>query len=378
VNQNHTNLNFLHRRGELKIATMWFVYLCIAGVFVFLSQLSGLPQAMFYHLHWAVALPMAFLGFLVLLPGLIREIFKFVIWPLFRPFVQLLVEAVGFVNITSEDDTQATGPYSAPAPIQTILTLLRLSSKSKLPNDSLTNSPTPFAHHLSPTDCLRRSPRQSPRASPLQSRRLSSLRTSAHSTPHSSPTRSPHRSPHRSPNRSPYHSPHRSPVRSPQRSPLHSRQNSPAAVERSRLTTNASDGNRPKSADKRTKSPLGSNTSSASRRDDAYANKWHQARTERSQYSSTDTEDEDFQKAVQKIQDLRRKKLEEQYEVAIRTLTPVIREHVKKIKSASPEKDSKKTAAAAEGTTSTQISKRKKANSESEKKSSLDHAFDVT
>jgi len=99
---------------------------------------------------------------------------------------------------------------------------------------------------------------------------------------------------------------------------------------------------------------------------------------ERSQYSSTDTEDEDFQKAVQKIQDLRRKKLEEQYEVAIRTLTPVIREHVKKIKSASPEKVAKKTAAAAEGTTSTQISKRKKANSESEKKSSLDHAFDVT
>jgi len=162
------------------------------------------------------------------------------------------------------------------------------------------------------------------------------------------------------------------------RSPLNSRQNSPAAVERSRLTTNSSDGNRPKSADKRTKSPLGSNTSSASRRDDAYANKWHQPRTERSQYSSTDTEDEDFQKAVQKIQDLRRKKLEEQYEVAIRTLTPVIREHVKKIKSASPEKVAKKTAAAAEGTTSTQISKRKKANSESEKKSSLDHAFDVT
>ena len=69
-------------------------------------------------------------------------------------------------------------------------------------------------------------------------------------------------------------------------------------------------------------------------------------------------------------------------EVAIRTLTPVIREHVKKVKSLSPEKVAKKekpkTAAAVEERTSTQTSKRKKANSESVKKSSLDHAFDVT
>ena len=53
---------------------------------------------MFYHLHWTVALPMAFLGFLILIPGLIREIIMSVIWPLFRPFVQLFVEALGFVR----------------------------------------------------------------------------------------------------------------------------------------------------------------------------------------------------------------------------------------------------------------------------------------
>jgi len=145
---------------------MWFVYLCIAGVFVFLSQLSGLPQAMFYHLHWAVALPMAFLGFLVLLPGLIREIFKFVIWPLFRPFVQLLVEAVGFVNITSEDDTQATGPYSAPAPIQTILGVCRLSALP--PTVRLTHHPLglPTGLPIVPPTALRTTPLIGRRSAP--------------------------------------------------------------------------------------------------------------------------------------------------------------------------------------------------------------------
>jgi len=91
---------------------MWFLYILLAIFFIFLSQLSGLPQAMFYHLHWAVALPMAFMGFLVLIPGFIKEVVMFIIWPVVRPFVQLLIEAVGFVN--AEND--ATPSYSIDAP----------------------------------------------------------------------------------------------------------------------------------------------------------------------------------------------------------------------------------------------------------------------
>jgi len=109
---------------------MWLTYIGIACLFIFLSQLSGLPQAMFYHLHWLVALPLAFLGFLVLIPGLIREVIHFLIWPFLRPFVQLLIEAVGFVNLTSEEDSQDGGESSissaVPDPASSIQTILRV------------------------------------------------------------------------------------------------------------------------------------------------------------------------------------------------------------------------------------------------------------
>merc|ERR1712168_1414301 len=127
----------LYSITQFKSIKMWLLYLGLACLFIFLSQLSGLPQAMFYHLHWAVALPMAFMGFLVLIPGLIKEILYFLILPFFRPFVQLLIEAVGFVNITSEVDSQADISnqklYSnSLSPFYSILAMLGLSPVSTL------------------------------------------------------------------------------------------------------------------------------------------------------------------------------------------------------------------------------------------------------
>lgn len=119
---------------------MWFTYLIVGCVFLFLSQLSGLPQAMFYHLHWTVALPMAFLGFLILIPGLIREIIMSVIWPLFRPFVQLFVEAIGFVRAESESFTSEV-PTST---FGTIEGVCRRIGFELLP----VSSPPPLRHRL--------------------------------------------------------------------------------------------------------------------------------------------------------------------------------------------------------------------------------------
>lgn len=106
---------------------MWYFYFILALFFIFLSQLSGLPQAMFYHLHWAVALPMAFMGFLILVPGLLREVIMFLIWPIFRPVIQLLIEAVGVVN--AEDDAT----YKSEVHPTFVETIVRVCRPSVLP-----------------------------------------------------------------------------------------------------------------------------------------------------------------------------------------------------------------------------------------------------
>jgi len=131
---------------------MWLAYVGIAVFFIFLSQLSGLPQAMFYHLHWAVALPMAFLGFLVLIPGLIREVVHFLIWPFLRPFVQLLVEAVGFVSLTSEEDSQdgRDSSMSSAVPTSSIQTILRVCRLSVVLRPTVRLAVPPPAPHIHP------------------------------------------------------------------------------------------------------------------------------------------------------------------------------------------------------------------------------------
>lgn len=87
--------------------------------------------------------------------------------------------------------------------------------------------------------------------------------------------------------------------------------------------------------DKRTIAPPGSDPKLESSWEDE-ANKKHRRRRTISSSSSSGME-EDGQRRV-RIEEKRRSKMEEQYELAIRALTPVIREHVKKYKSASPEK----------------------------------------
>lgn len=94
---------------------MLLFIICFIG-FSFLSYLSGLPQAMFYHLHFIVALPLAIFGFLILLPGLLRELFVVGIWPKLRSFLQLMIDAMGFAELTGQDVSGSGLSSSRPSP----------------------------------------------------------------------------------------------------------------------------------------------------------------------------------------------------------------------------------------------------------------------
>jgi len=88
---------------------------------------------------------------------------------------------------------------------------------------------------------------------------------------------------------------------------------------------------------------LGSNSSLESRWNEELTNKRPQRQRRRTLSSSSSSEmEEDEMQRRARVEEMRRRRMEEQYEMAIQALTPVIREHVKKYKSASPEKRQRK------------------------------------
>jgi len=302
---------------------MWLLYLGLACLFIFLSQLSGLPQAMFYHLHWAVALPMAFMGFLVLIPGLIKEIIYFLIWPFFRPFVQLLIEAVGFVNITSEEDSQAD------------ISNQKLYSNSLSPFYSIA-SPRASPRPRSPLRLSQQLTEQQQLHQQLQQQHL--YWTPTNSRPASPTTQSRHDDDDDEDH-----------VINNDREML--KRICYEAVKSAKATPTAAASTVPEkrqvdaAAASSSPSPPEATTSLTALCEDFYARKWEPKKTRSSHSGSCSSSETDEDEAKRKAQELKTKKLEEQYEIAIRTLTPIIRQHVRRLKSASPKKRGGKTVA---------------------------------
>jgi len=344
---------------------MWLVYMFVIGFFIVASHLSGLPQAMFYHLHWSVALPMAFMGCLVLIPGLIREIIVYGLWPYLEPGFSVIINGI---DIVKEGDPKSGRSSSNAASFTSLFPSLLQPSPNVSPSQSLRpsrrNSPLPTTRQ-SPQQSPKQSPRHSPRHSPsprsvLRQSPLASSRGSGQPQSNSPPLRSAQR--HASPpawclgERAPIHVPPGSRMKKQSvngsantsvykslsghlqsrwdehLSPVNNK-GQKRKDDRVNLTTIFSKGGSEDIGGRRRRASSEERLSTRSSRTDTQQQQ-QQPRRSRIRTTSECLEETAFTK-----EEKRKKRLEEQYDNAARSLLPVIQRHLSAtLKSESPQR----------------------------------------